>query len=191
METVPRPPDRNSIVLSRETTQPAKVVDAEPVKIESPRRRTVRSTAKMPVSIAERQARVLAQRQGRSTEKVQQTEIVEPKNSTPAKRSSKIREAAVAAINNAVEQENTVDVEFSPVEELQSNEKIQSLKTKAANLGDKSSEPAKVDSNPDSMMIREMLLSGMSVEEISKETGLGRGAIELVQQMARRQLERK
>ena len=31
---------------------------------------------------------------------------------------------------------------------------------------------------------------GMSVEEIARETGMGRGAIELVQQMTRRQLER-
>jgi len=85
-------------------------------------------------------------------------------------------------------------VELSPVEELQSNKKIQSLKTKAATLGETKSEtsPAKiVDSNADSANIRDMLLAGMTVEEISKETGLGRGAIELVQQMARRQLERR
>ena len=190
-EPVQRPPDRNSIVLSREINQPAKVVEAEPVKIESPRRRTIRSTTKLPVSIAERQARVLAQRQGRTTEKIQQPEVVENKTPIISERSAKIREAAVAAINNVTEQENTVDVEVSPVEEFQSNEKIQSFKTKAATLGEKISEPAKVDLNPDSAIIREMLLSGMSVEEISKETGLGRGAIELVQQMARRQLERK
>ena len=82
-------------------------------------------------------------------------------------------------------------MELSPVEELQSSEKIQSLKSKAATLGEKVSEPVKVDTNPDSANIREMLLSGMTVEEIARETGLGRGAIELVQQMARRQLDRK
>ena len=191
---VQRPPDRNSIVLSRETSQPAKVTPAEPVKIESQKARTKKITtpAALPKSIAERQAQVLAQRQ-RRTEKITPVEIIEPKPPTPVvtERSAKIREAAVEAINNAVEQENTVDVELSPVEELQSNKKIQSLKTKAATLGEKTPEPPKFDSSPDSANIRDMLLSGMTVEEIARETGLGRGAIELVQQMARRQLERK
>ena len=176
-ETVTRPPDRQSIVLSRESKQPATVVEAEPVKIESPRRRT--PVTKMPVSIAERQARVLAERQGRMAEKNRLSEI--PKVS--ARRSSKVREAAVAAINNAVEQENTIDVAAAPVEELQT------LKTKVATLNEKPAD-AKVESNPDSANIKEMLLSGMSVEEIARETGMGRGAIELVQQMTRRQLER-
>ena len=43
----------------------------------------------------------------------------------------------------------------------------------------------------DSAVIKEMLLSGMTVEEIARETGLGRGAIELVQEMTRRKLNRK
>ena len=194
---VPRPPDRNSIVLSREIKQPAKAVEAEPVRIEPGRRRTTRQTVtKLPESIAERQARVLAERQHRGAEKVPPVEVLEPVQPAPpviTERTAKIREAAVAAINNAVEKENTVEVELSPVEELQSNEKIQSLKTKAATLGERQPppEPPKFDSNPDSANIRDMLLAGMTVEEIAKETGLGRGAIELVQQMARRQLERK
>lgn len=43
----------------------------------------------------------------------------------------------------------------------------------------------------DTAAIREMLLAGMTVEDIAKETGLGRGAILLVQQMMRHQLERR
>ena len=42
-----------------------------------------------------------------------------------------------------------------------------------------------------SVKIKEMLLEGMSVEDIARETGLGRGAVELVQEMTRRKLERK
>ena len=127
-------------------------------------------------------------------EKIVPVEVVEQKPPTPivTERSEKIRQAAVAAINDAVEQENTIEVEISPSESLQSNKKIQSLKSKAERLGEKVPEPSKlVDLNPDSANIRDMLLSGMTVEEISKETGLGRGAIELVQQMAKHQLERK
>jgi len=182
IEPVMRPPDRNSIVLSRESKQPATVINAEPVKIESPRRRT--PVTKMPVSIAERQARVLAERQGRNSDRIQSTvEALKKPPTVSARRSSKVREAAVAAINDAVEQENTIDVAAAPVEE------IQPLKTKVATLTEKPAD-TKSDSNPDSSNIREMLLSGMTVEEIAKETGLGRGAIELVQQMTRRQLER-
>ena len=36
-----------------------------------------------------------------------------------------------------------------------------------------------------------MLLAGLTVEEIARETGIGRGAIELVQQIMRLQLGRK
>lgn len=43
----------------------------------------------------------------------------------------------------------------------------------------------------DSMSIRDMLLAGMAIEEVARETGLGRGAVELVQQMIRRQLEKR
>ena len=170
---------------------------SQPLETQKPRRRIAKqNVANVTGSIAERQARVLAERQSRSTERIVPVEVIEQKPPTPIvnKRSEKIRQAAVDAINNAVEQENTIDVELSPIEELQSNKKIQSLKTKASTLGKETPEtsPAKiVDSNADSANIRDMLLSGMTVEEISKETGLGRGAIELVQQMARRQLERR
>ena len=43
----------------------------------------------------------------------------------------------------------------------------------------------------DSLSIRDMLLAGMTIEEVARETGLGRGAVELVQQMIRHQLEKK
>ena len=42
----------------------------------------------------------------------------------------------------------------------------------------------------DSLSIRDMLLKGMTIEEVARETGLGRGAVELVQQMIRHQLEK-
>ena len=48
------------------------------------------------------------------------------------------------------------------------------------------SESSEFDNNGDSANVREMLLAGMTVEEIARETGLGRGAILLVQQMMRR-----
>lgn len=43
----------------------------------------------------------------------------------------------------------------------------------------------------DSAEVREMLAAGMTVEEIARQTGLGRGAILLVQQMMRHRNERR
>ena len=52
-------------------------------------------------------------------------------------------------------------------------------------------EADKVPINNNTAKIKDMLLEGMSVEDIARETGLGRGAVELVQEMTRRKLERK
>lgn len=167
---VPAPPDRNSIVLSREIKTPAKVVAAEPVKIETPRKKLEPLE-----SIAEKQARALAERQNQK------------KSETP-ERSAEIRKAAMAAIKNAAKIEKTIDIQPS-TEELKTTERLRALKERAENIADKVLETAPVRS--ENVNIREMLLSGMSVEEVARETGLGRGAVELVQQMTKRQLERK
>ena len=157
---VPLPPDRNSILLSREIKQPVKVVDAEPVKIDSSR--------KLSGTIAERQAKVLAERKNKSAEKNLQ------------KKSEAIRKAAVEAINSAAGNEIVIEM---PEEKSNPAEKLKELKKRA--------DTEKKLENSESVNIREMLLSGMTVEEIARETGLGRGAIELVQQMTKRQLERR
>ena len=47
------------------------------------------------------------------------------------------------------------------------------------------------DNAADSSAVREMLAAGMTVEEIARETGMGRGAILLVKQMMRHQNDRR
>lgn len=179
-----RPPDRDSIVVSRETKQRVKVVEADPVKIETPSKRVgrvpksgERVLTKLPGSIAERQAKVLAERQERVKASVEMSE--------EEKTSADIRKAAVEAINKAVENENTIDV--GAIEDSRTVSKNSAVKSRTEKDSDRYEIPK---SEADSVNIRNMLLAGMSVEEIARETGLGRGAIELVQQMARRQLER-
>lgn len=157
---VTAPPDRSSIILSQEIKRPAKAVEAEPVRIEA--------TRKVSGTIAERQARVLAERQKK-----------------PAPKKSEAIRQAVAAINNATGVE-PVTVEI-PVEVPKPPEKLQELKKRV----EKKAEPSKADISSESANIRDMLLAGKTVEEIARETGLGRGAIELVQQMTKKQLERK
>ena len=67
--------------------------------------------------------------------------------------------------------------------------------TKAAPVRKISEMPAKptpaqseFENSGDSAVVREMLMDGMTVEEIARETGLGRGAILLIQQMMRRKV---
>lgn len=162
---VEEPPPRESIVLSPETKKPVKVVEADPVKIETTRKRLTEASAEMaahpPEDIPE----------------------VEPQKKSPPKRD--VRKAAIEAIK-AVEQQNEPRPKPVP---------------KPVVAQKKSPPPVKKESSPerrdlklettDSAIIKEMLLAGMSIEEISRETGLGRGAIELIQEMTRRQLNRK
>ena len=42
---------------------------------------------------------------------------------------------------------------------------------------------------PNATKARALLLSGYSVEDTARETGIGRGAIELLQEMNRREME--
>lgn len=67
--------------------------------------------------------------------------------------------------------------------------------TKAAPVRKISEMPAKLtpaqsefENSGDSAVVREMLMDGLTVEEIAKETGLGRGAVLLIQQMMRRKV---
>jgi len=67
--------------------------------------------------------------------------------------------------------------------------------TKAAPVRKISEMPAKptpaqseFENSGDSAVVREMLMDGLTVEEIARETGLGRGAVLLIQQMMRRKV---
>lgn len=156
---VDEPPPRSSIVISPENRQPVKVVDADPVKIESTRKRLTEASAKMAANPPEEvddgqiQAQALRKRRVKT-------------------RARDVRKAALDAIREA--------------------EKVGETESQPAPPSEKSSHPERRDlklETTDSSIIKEMLLSGMSVEEISRETGLGRGAIELVQELTRRQLK--
>lgn len=101
-----------------------------------------------------------------------------PKKSSRRKRD--VRKAAVEAIK-AAEESNLTDAKL-PEEPRPKPAPEKSFLPERRDL--------KLETT-DSSIIKEMLLSGMSIEDISRETGLGRGAIELVQEMTRRQLDRR
>ena len=161
-----RPPDRSSIILSAEK-KPMTVVEGDPVKIEATRRRLNKASAEMAQNPPEEFSAVVVEQQEK------------PLKKRRTRRSPRdLRKAAVEAIK-AAEELSTIDVK--PVEE-------------AVKPADKKILPERRDlklETTDSSIVKEMLLGGMSIEEISRETGLGRGAIELIQQLTKRQLDRK
>ena len=162
----PRPPDRNSIILSPEK-KPMTAVEGDPVKIEATRKRLTEASAEMAQNPPEEFSAVVVEKQEKP---------LKPRRTRRSPRD--VRKAAVEAIK-AAEELSTIDVK--PVEE-------------AVKPADKKILPERRDlklETTDSSIVKEMLLSGMSIEEISRETGLGRGAIELIQQLTRRQLDKR
>lgn len=175
-----RPPKRNSVILSPETKQPMTVVEGDPVKIEATRKRLTEASAKMAENPPEEP--IVPERQ---------TQI--PRKKRKSSRSGRdVRKAALEAIReaerqSAVEAKPPVEVKPEPKEII-----LPPVKPKP---------PEKVEILPerrelklettDSAIVKEMLLAGMSIEDISRGTGLGRGAIELIQEMTRRQLDRR
>lgn len=179
VEEPARPPIRNSVVLSPETKKPLTIVEADPVKIEATRKLLNEASAQ------------LAQQSPPEEESETPERPTQPRRKRKSSRSGRdVRKAALEAIREA-EQQSAVEVKPPPVEEpkedrtpivkLKSSEKMEILPERRE---------LKLET-VDSSIVKEMLLAGMSIEDISRATGLGRGAIELIQEMTRRQLDRR
>ena len=157
------PPPRSSIVLSPENKKPVTVVEADPVKIEATRKKLTEASAEMA--------------KNSSRESGNQAQALQRKR-RGSRSVRDVRKAALEAIRAAEETEKIqakpAEKKFTPPEKEILPER-RDLKLETTN----------------SAIIKEMLLAGMSIEEISRETGLGRNAIELVQRLTRRQLEGK
>lgn len=178
----PRPPDRSSIILSAEK-KPMTVVEGDPVKIETTRKRLNEASEEMAKHPPEEEI---------SSVVVEQREKASKRQKVRKRSTRDVRKAAMEAIK-AAEELSTIEVEA--VEEPKFNER--------RTVADFSTEPKPVEKKilperrelkletTDSSIVKEMLLGGMSIEEISRETGLGRGAIELIQQLTKRQLDRR
>ncbi len=181
-ETIAEPPKveeparvqiREPKVFSQETKQPVKMVEADPVKIEATRQKLTKASLEMA---------------NKPPEEVSEVEPPPQVKDSKKKRTRRSKR----------------DVRLAAIEAIKEVEKQNELESKAAPEPKKSSPPEKPKplekieprrelklETTDSSIIKEMLLAGMSIEEISRETGLGRGAIELIQEMTRRQLNRK
>lgn len=156
------PQARKSIVLSPENKKPVTIVEADPVKIEATRKRLNEASAEMAKSSSEEYG-------GNQAQSLQ-------KKRRSSRSARDVRKAALEAIKAAEQTEAVAEKpkpKTSPEKPLLPERRDLKLETM------------------NSAIIKEMLLSGMSIEDISRETGLGRNAIELVQELTRRQLDRR
>jgi len=157
-----KPAPRSAIVLSPENKQPVKIVEADPVKIESTRKKLTEVSAELAKNPPE-------------IHEDNQAQSLQRKRRVKTSRSARdVRKAALDAIKAA--EESTVSQpkqKETPPEKILPERRDLKLET------------------TDASIVKEMLLAGMSIENISRETGLGRGAIELIQEMTRRQLNRR
>ena len=163
-----KPAPRSSIVLSPENKQPVKIVEADPVKIESTRKKLTEASAELAKNPPE-------------VHEDNQAQALQRKRRVKTSRSARdVRKAALDAIKAAEEStapkpkpKETPPEKIPPKKEILPERRDLKLET------------------TDASIVKEMLLAGMSIENISRETGLGRGAIELIQEMTRRQLNRR
>lgn len=163
-EEPPKP--RKSILLSPDNKKPVVIVDADPVKIEATRKKLNEVSAEL------------------AKNPPKESDDNPPQATKKKRRSSRsahdVRKAALDAIK--------VAEQTSALEETNPAEKPQQRRSPEIELLPERRDLKLETTN--SAIIKEMLLSGMSIEDISRETGLGRNAIELVQKLTRRQLER-
>ena len=170
----PEPPPRSSIVLASESKKPVKIVEADPVKIESTRRKLTEASAELA-------------KQPPEEPPVEQEQPPQKKRRTK-KTARDVRKAALDAIKaaeevSAVPPQPAKKIVVEPVEEPP-KKIIPTPPQTTPQI------PLKLETT-DASAVKEMLLAGKSIEDISRETGLGRGAIELIQEMTRRQLNRR
>ena len=159
----PPPPPRKSVVLSPENKKPVAIVEADPVKIEATRKKLTQVSAELAK---------------KTSQESDDTQAQSPQKKRRNSRSGRdVRKAALEAIR-AAEESSAVDV--NPAEKSKPKTPPKELLPERRDL--------KLETT-NSAIIKEMLLSGMSIEDISRETGLGRNAIELVQKLTRRQLD--
>ncbi|MBR1580148.1 MAG: hypothetical protein IJ668_06590 [Selenomonadaceae bacterium] len=183
-------PDRSSIVVPS-TEKQAKVVEAEPVKIESRRgaqpSRTSTTTTQRSTSTAQRQTTA---QQSRPTATAQRSTTAQPMRPTATAQ----RPAATAQPRQATAQQSRPTATATAQRQTTAQPRQATVQPSVQpTQPTQQSQPSRAaaGSEPNAMKIKNLLLEGKTVEEIARELGMGRGAVELVQEMTRRKLERK
>ena len=196
---VPQPTGQSSIHLSQKTNRQVRMVNSPPVQVGGGNQPAAQSGGTL--SSLERRSRLLAERlsamksgNASSTPAPASTVASQSKpiqTGISTAQSTDVRRAALDAISRATNTRTATPA-------AQDN-------TNSANPAGTYSPPRKTpqpaaataqqtttqSQQNETAVIKSMLLAGMTVDEIARETGIGRGAIELVQQIMRLQLGRK
>lgn len=187
--------DQSAVHLSQKTNRQVRMVNSPPVQVggnNQPAAAQQQSPAAL--SSLERRSRILAERLsamkgGNSTPSPAPVNASKPiQTGISTTSSSDVRRAALDAINRVSGNRQTANEETQPSTNRAGTyaPPRQQPQTRPANT----QTAAQTQAN-ETAIIKSMLLAGMTVEEIARETGIGRGAIELVQQIMRLQLGRK
>ena len=192
-QPVPQP-DQNSIHLSQKTNRQVRMVNSPPVQVggsTTPAAPTAQSGSTL--SSLERRSRLLAERlsamKGGNPSPTPQGKPIQTGISTA--QSTDVRRAALDAINR-VSDNRTAQTQSSqnPAGTYSPPRQQPKPATRPA-TNPAAQQPTSSNQTNETAIIKSMLLAGLTVEEIARETGIGRGAIELVQQIMRLQLGRK
>ena len=184
-------PDQNAVHLSQKTNRQVRMVNSPPVQVGGT---TAANPAQSSPSLSslERRSRLLAERLSAmkggnpAPSPTPQGKPIQTGISTA--QSTDVRRAALDAISRASNNRTSAN----PAQDNQPSNPAGTYspprKTPQPTANSQSSAQSQAN---ETAIIKSMLLAGLTVEEIARETGIGRGAIELVQQIMRLQLGRK
>ncbi|MBQ7630542.1 MAG: hypothetical protein IJS81_10075 [Selenomonadaceae bacterium] len=186
-----RQPDQNAVHLSQKSNRQVRMVNSPPVQVGgNPAATSAQSQPTL--SSLERRSRLLAERLSAmkggnvAPNPAPQAKPIQTGISTA--QSTDVRRAALDAISRASEnraaQSQPAQTAANPAGTYSRPQPKPAARPATAQSS------AQTQAN-ETAVIKSMLLAGMTVDEIARETGIGRGAIELVQQIMRLQLGRK
>ncbi len=192
---MPPQPAQSSVHLSQKTNRKVRMVNSPPVQVGATTQPAAQSGSSL--SSLERRSRLLAERlsamkSGKApaapAASVQPTgKPIQTGISTA--QSTDVRRAALDAISRATDNRNATKTDSAADNKNPAGTYSPPRKTPQPAAA--AAQTAAQTQQNETAIIKSMLLAGMTVDEIARETGIGRGAIELVQQIMRLQLGRK
>ena len=192
-QSVPQP-DQNAVHLSQKTNRQVRMVNSPPVQVGGTTSPAANATQSSPsLSSLERRSRLLAERlsamKGGNAAPAPHPAAKPIQTGISTAQSTDVRRAALDAINR-VSNNRTAANAAQDTQTSANPAGTYSPPRKTPQSTANSQNSSQTQAN-ETAIIKSMLLAGLTVEEIARETGIGRGAIELVQQIMRLQLGRK
>jgi len=188
---MPPQPAQSAVHLSQKTNRQVRMVNSPPVQVGATTQPAAQSGSSL--SSLERRSRLLAERLSAMKSGNAPATPTPTANAQPAGKpiqtgistaqSTDVRRAALDAISRATDNRNATKTDSAADNKNPAGTYSPPRKTPQP--------AAQTQQQNETAIIKSMLLAGMTVDEIARETGIGRGAIELVQQIMRLQLGRK